>query len=318
MRTFRINSLISFQIILGLSILFKFQNSYSQDLPEVPFDETWIQKIEEQAPSKTRFPFSKKKSVLVFSLHTGFEHWVIPHTEEIIKILGEKSGAFEVMGSKDISQFELENLKGFDAIVLNNTCSKPDHRNLFWDQLSNESDEDSVILMKKALQLERNLIDYVKSGGGLMVLHGGITTQNKSMEFSDLVGGSFDYHPPQQVIEVRVEDPKHPLTQAFSSGSFTHVDEPYFYMNAYEKKDFRPLLYFNNQEIKNQRKGQEKINGKTYAAWIRSEGKGKVFYAAPSHNAQSFENPKLLQFFLDGLQYLVGDVACDDSPIQTQ
>jgi hypothetical protein len=38
-------------------------------------------------------------------------------------------------------------------------------------------------------------------------------------------------------------------------------------------------------------------------------------YASPSHNAQSFENPQLLQFFLDGMQYVVGDVKCDDSPL---
>jgi hypothetical protein len=38
-------------------------------------------------------------------------------------------------------------------------------------------------------------------------------------------------------------------------------------------------------------------------------------YASPSHNAQSFENPDLLQFFLDGMQYVVGDVECDERAI---
>jgi hypothetical protein len=38
-------------------------------------------------------------------------------------------------------------------------------------------------------------------------------------------------------------------------------------------------------------------------------------YISPSHNAQSFENPALLQFFLDGMQYVVGQVACDEKPI---
>lgn len=318
MRTNRIKNKICLLIWIGIPFLFNVQQSFSQDLPEIKFEDKWVQKIEELAPKKTRFPYFQKKNILVFSLHTGFEHWVIPHTEEMIKVLAEKSGAFEVTASKNINQFEWGNLKKYDAIVLNNTCSKTDHRNLFWDQLSLESKEDSVILMRKALQFEKNLIAYVNDGGGLMILHGGITTQNKSMEFSDLVGGSFDYHPPQQEIKIRVEDSSHPLTQAFSSGSFVHVDEPYFFMNAYEKMDFRPLLYFNNQEIKKQRKGQEKTEGKTYAAWIRSEGKGKVFYAAPSHNAQSFENPELLQFFLDGLQYVVGDVNCDDSPIDAK
>ncbi|WP_304517032.1 ThuA domain-containing protein [Cecembia rubra] len=285
----------------------------SQDLPIVLLDEAWKNKIHALAPEKTNFPISEKKRILIFSLHTGFEHWVIPHTSEMIRIISEKSGAFETMDSKDILLFEPENLEKFDAIVLNNTCSKPEHRNLFWDKLRAESDTDSLILMQKALELENNLLAYVQNGGGLMVVHGGITTQNKSRAFSRLVGASFDYHPPQQPIQVRLVDPEHPLVQVFPKEGFNHIDEPYFYSNAYEDMNFRPLLYFNNEEITGQR--QPAKTGKTYVAWIRSEAKGKVMYCSPSHNAQSFENPDLLQFFLNGLQYVAGDVDCDDRPL---
>ncbi|TDQ18773.1 trehalose utilization protein [Algoriphagus boseongensis] len=298
-------------IVFFISIHF----SYGQGLQEVTLDQAWKDKIQSLAPSKTAFPFNKKKNVLVFSLHTGFKHWVIPHTEEMVKIVGEKSGAFTVSGSKDIMEFEKSNLKKYDVIVLNNTCSKPDHRNLFWDKLREESKEDSVILMKKAKELEANLLDFVKNGGGLLVLHGGNTTFNNSWDFSRLLGGSFDYHPVQQAFQVRLEDPKHPLVAHFAPEGFNHTDEPYFYKNAYAEGDFRPLMYFNNAEIKSQRKGQEKTTGKTYVSWIRPEGKGKVMYASPSHNAQSFYNPQLLQFYLNGLQYVAGDVNCDETPI---
>lgn len=287
--------------------------SLAQDLPIVPLDASWKNKIFALAPEIASFPFSEKKSILVFSLHTGFEHWVIPHTSEMIRIISEKSGAFEVVDSKDISMFESENLKNFSAILLNNSCSKSEHRNLFWDKLRAESGADSLILMRKALELENNLLEYVHNGGGLMVVHGGITTQNKSRAFSRLVGASFDYHPPQQPIQIHLVDPEHPLVQVFPKEGFKHIDEPYFYSNAYEDKDFRPLLYFNNEEITGQREPAK--TGKTYVAWIRSEGKGKVMYCSPSHNAQSFENPDLLQFFLNGLQYVVGDVDCDDRPL---
>lgn len=287
--------------------------SSAQDLPVVPLDALWTDKIHTLAPEKPSFPFSGKKKILVFSLHTGFEHWVIPHTSEMIRIISEKSGAFETVDSKDIRMFESENLKNFSAVVLNNTCSKPEHRNLFWDKLRAESEEDSLILMQKALDLEKNLLNYVENGGGLMVVHGGITTQNKSRAFSRLVGASFDYHPPQQPIQVRLVDPEHPLVKAFPKEGFNHIDEPYFYSKAYEDKDFRPLLYFNNEEITGQR--QPAKTGKTYVSWIRPEGKGKVMYCSPSHNAQSFENPDLLRFFLNGLQYVVGDVDCDDRPL---
>ncbi len=282
----------------------------AQDLPHVKLDTQWKEKIHDLAPDRPHFPSSGKKKILVFSLFTGFEHWVIPHTAEMIRIISDKSGVFETVESRDISQFTAENLKQYDAVVLNNTCSKPDHRNLFWDQLKAESAGDSLAIMKQAMQLEENLQAYVQQGGGLMVLHGGITTLNKSRAFSRLVGASFDYHPPQQPIHIQLEDPGHPLVQMLPKSGFTHVDEPYFYNGSYPDKNFTPLLYFNNAEITKQREPAK--TGKTYVAWIREEGKGKVMYCSPSHNAQSFENPQLLAFFLSGLQYVVGDVACED------
>ena len=308
---------MSKKILFGLSILLFLSNlTFGQDLAIVPLTQAWKQKIEALAPSQTRFPSTSAKKILLFSLHTGFEHWVIPHTEEVFKILGSKSNQFEVMASKDIHQFEKESLSNYDAIVLNNTCSKPDHRHLFWDQLRAESTLDSAVVMTKAQELETNVIEFVKKGGGLLLLHGGITTLNNSQKFSELVGASFDYHPPQQLVQVKLDNPSHTLVAAFPKDGFSHVDEPYFYKNAYSNLNFTPLLYFDNAQIHSQRANQALKSGKTYVAWIRPEGKGKVMYIAPSHNAQSFENPALLQFFLDGLQYVVGDVSCDETPIK--
>jgi len=304
------------KLLFGLSILLISNLTFGQDLEIVPLTQAWKQKIEALAPSQTRFPSTSAKKILLFSLHTGFEHWVIPHTEEVFKILGSKSKQFEVTASKDIHQFEKESLSNYDAIVLNNTCSKPDHRHLFWDQLRAESTLDSAVVMAKAQELETNVIEFVKKGGGLLLLHGGITTLNNSQKFSELVGASFDYHPPQQLIQVKLENPSHPLVAAFPKDGFSHVDEPYFYKNAYSNLNFTPLLYFDNAQIRSQRVNQELKSGKTYVAWIRPEEKGKVMYIASSHNAQSFENPALLQFFLDGLQYVVGDVNCEETPVK--
>ena len=309
---------MSKKLLFALSFLFLPKLTNGQDLAIVPLTEAWKQKIEALAPSKTRFPSASPKRILLFSLHTGFEHWVIPHTEEAFKILGAKSKAFEITASKDIHQFEKATLLNYDAILLNNTCSKPDHRHLFWDQLRAESTGDSAAVMAKAQELESNLIEFVNQGGGLLLLHGGITTLNNSSKFSDLVGASFDYHPPQQQVQVKLEDPNHPLVAAFPKEGFSHVDEPYFYKNAYAKLNFTPLLYFDNAQISGQRANQELKSGKTYVAWIRPEGKGKVMYISPSHNAQSFENPALLQFFLDGMQYVVGQVPYDEKPLGTK
>ncbi|CAZ97190.1 ThuA domain-containing protein [Zobellia galactanivorans] len=114
-------------------------------------------------------------------------------------------------------------------------------------------------------------------------------------------------------MHVKEVDPKHPLVQAFKGNGLTHVDEPYFFNNAYFDYNFRPLLYIEIDKLEGMKKEvDEKVN---YVSWIKRHGKGRVFYSSPSHNAQSLDHPELLQFFLDGLQYVVGDLKCDDSPI---
>lgn len=282
---------------------------------EKPFEctESWVHKIRKLAPDTLEVSPKIKRRVLIFDRFTGFNHWVIPHTTAVIKVLGEKSGAFVAKESKDVFSFEKKNLRKYDMVVLNNTCSKRPDRNLFLDALREDTQWDEDKMKTKATELEHNLIEYVRKGGGLMVVHGGIVMQNNSKLFSNLVGGSFDYHPPQQEVTLKPVDPEHPLMKAFGGKPFVHIDEPYLFNGAYSKKNFRPLLYMDTDELSNKpRPIDEKIK---YVSWIKRFGKGRVFYVSPSHNAQSFEDPRLLKFYLDGIQYVLGDFSCDDSPI---
>jgi uncharacterized protein len=297
--------------ILCLSI-FSF-NLNAQSMPKVELNTSWLNKIKELAPAKTHFPSSKTHKVLVFSLFTGFDHWVVPHTEAMMRIVTEKVGGFELTYTTDINYFDENTLQKFDAVVLNNNCSIRDKRDMFWDVFKNDKKLDSIQAQKKAAKFEKYLLDYVKKGGGIMSIHGAITMQNYSEAFSEMMGGSFDYHPKQQNIDVKLVDAKHPLVQAFDGKGFSHIDEPYFFNNAYVSKNFRPLLYMEGSKIE----GNKYPDGdeKRYIAWIKKYGKGNILYTSPAHNAQSFSNPKLLQFFLDGLQFVVGDVQCDTSPI---
>lgn len=301
--------------LISLSLFLLIGSSFAQlkSLDPIPLDDSWKQKIYELAPAETQAPVSKKHQVLLFSLFTGFEHWAIPHVDYIIKTLGEKSGAYVVTRSNDISMFEKKNLKKFDAVILNNNCSIGPQRDLFYDALGVDSLLSEDKRLKKAQKLESNLLKYVKKGGGLAIAHGGIVMQNNSQEFSIMAGGSFDYHPPQQQIELKIAEEQHPLTLAFDGQSFTHIDEPYLFKNAYAQKQFRPMLYMEVSKI--QKLKQELADEISYVSWIKSYGKGKVFYCSPSHNAQSYENTRLLQYYLNGLQYVLGDLECDDSPL---
>ncbi len=299
------------KIVITISIILSFCSVKAQ-MKEFVLTDEWVQKIEKLAPAKAEVQTKKHHKVLVFSLFTGFDHWVVPHVNVVMKVLAEKTGAFEVEFSKDIFQFEKKNLKKYDAVVLNNNCSVGPRRDLLLDVLDQDKNLTDDQRKKKAAELESNLIEYVKKGGGLMVVHGAIVMQNNSMAFSEMVGGSFDYHPVQQEVTLELCEPNHPLVKAFGGKSFVHTDEPYLFNKAYTQKNFRPLLYMDTSKlIKKTKEIDEKIK---YVSWIKRFGKGRVFYVSPSHNAQSFEDARLLKFYLDGAQYVLGDLKCDDFP----
>lgn len=287
---------------------------YSQLIAPFALSDEWLSEIQTLAPVQATVQTDMQKHILIFSLHTGFEHWTIPHTEAVIKLISEKSKAYQITTSKDISVFNKASLKNYDAIVLNNTCSKPENRNIFLDVFEQDSALTDKERHRLAKEMETNLLDFVKDGNGLIVLHGGITMLNKSKEFSAMVGGSFDYHPKQQKIKVNIVDSGHPLVNAFKGESFSHIDEPYFFNNAYTDTNFRPLLSMEASAIVGKR--EEPKRNMQYLSWIKKYGNGRVFYCAPSHNPQSYANPKLLKFLLDGIQYAAGDLKCDDSPLK--
>ena len=299
------------KVLIAFAFILSVCTSRAQ-LKEFALTDEWIQKIEKLAPAKPEVQPNKHRKVLVFSLFTGFDHWVVRHTDAVIKVLAEKTGAFEVEFSKDIYKFGKKSLKEYDAVVLNNNCSVGPRRDLLLDVLDQDKTLTDDQRKTKAAELESNLIEYVKKGGGLMVVHGAIVMQNNSMPFSEMVGGSFDYHPVQQEITLELCEPNHPLVKAFGGKTFVHTDEPYLFNKAYTQKNFRPLLYMDTNKLTQKTKEiDEKIK---YVSWIKRFGKGRVFYVSPSHNAQSFEDGRLLKFYLDGAQYVLGDLKCDDSP----
>ncbi|WP_209399483.1 ThuA domain-containing protein [Pseudozobellia sp. WGM2] len=287
--------------------------SCAQGLDSFEITKEWHSKIEKIAPSEARVKTDIKK-VLVFSQHTGFYHWTAPHNIEMLKILGRKSGAFEVTNSYDIDSFEKENLKKYDAVVFNNCNPAGPKRDLFWDLLQKNSNLSDKKITELAQRYEKGFMEYIAEGGGLMILHGAITVQNNSEAFSKMTGGSFDYHPKQQEMHVMEVDEDHPLVASFSGNGFTHIDEPYFFNNAYSDHNFRPLLYIDVTKLEGLKKEPE--SDISYVSWIKKHGEGRVFYTSPSHNAQTLNNPEFLQFLLDGMQYVTGDLKCDDSPIK--
>jgi type 1 glutamine amidotransferase len=272
-----------------------------ESLPPIPLDEAWIARIRQVAPQTTTVPVQKTHRALLFSLSTGYQHWVTSRTSAMLKVLAEESDAFTVVETQDPEAFVPETLADFDGLIFNNTCSAEPKRDLFLEALGDPA---------KAERLRGNVIDFVVHGGAYVGIHGAILAFNNSPEWEALQGATFDHHPPQQALRLTAVEPDHPLVQAFDGKAFVHIDEPYIFRNAYTEPDFRPLLVMDRDALVPAE--DKRLPEICYAAWIKRYGQGRVFYCSPSHNAQSFEKPQLLRFILDGIQYAFGDLACDD------
>jgi len=49
-------------------------------------------------------------------------------------------------------------------------------------------------------------------------------------------------------------------------------------------------------------------------AWIRSYGKGRIFYTSLGHLPALFEAPEMTKFLLAAVQFVLGDLDADTTP----
>lgn len=138
-------------------------------------------------------------------------------------------------------------------------------------------------------------------------------------EFNTLIGGMFKFHwNDGQSITVKIDDPKNPINAAFKGQPYTIVDETYtFGHNVYDRANLHVLTSIDYAAMSAADKAKEehpRKDGDYALSWIRREGQGRVFYEAHGHNEKIYANPQMLQHLTAGMQYVLGDLAADDSP----
>ena len=133
------------------------------------------EKIAANLPKEAPVKPSKARKVLVFSKTAGFRHGSIPTGVEAMKQMGKSTKAFEVTATEDDSFFEPEKLKEFDAVIFLNTTGE-----VFKSKEAGREDK-----------LKKSLVDFVKSGKGLVGMHSATDTYKNWKDFNDMMGGAF-------------------------------------------------------------------------------------------------------------------------------
>jgi len=252
-----------------------------------------IEQIRAAAPSAAPAKPARPRHLLVFTRTLGYRHGSIPAGIAAMKILGEKSGAFQTTHSEDPSVFDGDSLQRFDAILMLNTTG-----DVF--------DADPV--RRKAVW------DFVNSGGGLAGIHAATDTCFGWPEYGAMIGGYFDGHPWHERVVLRNEDPEHPVNAAIEAPLFEITDEIYQFREPYSRGRMRVLLSLDTEHTDMRKQGIRRTDGDFAVSWVRRQGEGRVFSCSLGHRDEIYWNPIVLRHYLAGIQFAMGDLDADTTP----
>jgi uncharacterized protein len=228
-------------------------------------------------------PLEPQRKVLYLTQSAGFQHGVLPLSENVLREIGATSRAFEVAVARDSSEINRENLRDYDAIVFYTSGELP---------LSG--------LQKEAL------LDFVRSGKGFAGIHSAADTLYNWPEYGELLGGYFDGHPWQQEVRIEAEDPVHPATRHLAP-AFQITDEIYQFRN-FIREQVHELLRLDNNSVNLSVPGVNRTDGDFALAWTRSFGSGRVFYTALGHREEVWQDKRFQQHLLNGIRWTMRDV----------
>ncbi|OUX37968.1 MAG: hypothetical protein CBE26_02160 [Kiritimatiellaceae bacterium TMED266] len=257
-----------------------------------------IQKIKEALPESAPVQIEKPRKILVVTRCEGFVHKSIPAGTAAIRLMGEKTGAYEIDETRDLSDFTPANLARYDAVMLLSTTRLE----------PTEAQRDA-------------LLNFVRGGKGIIGIHAATDNFYKWEAGAKMMGGLFCGHPWTAgcTVQIKLDEPNHPINACFHGEAFRIQDEIYQFKDPYSRENQRILtsLDMDDPDTKAVKGGKPNLLQRTDndfgITWVRREGDGRVFYCSLGHNHAVFWNRTVLEHYLAGIQYALGDYQVPDS-----
>jgi len=134
---------------------------------------------------------------------------------------------------------------------------------------------------------EKALLGYIEGGGGLVPVHCASYCFLNSPKYTALVGARFQRHGAGE-FDTKVVDATHPVMKGFEP--FRTWDETYVH-EKHNDQD-RHLL-----QVRAERGSDEPWT------WVRTQGKGRVFYTAYGHDARTWQHPSFHDLIERGIRW---------------
>jgi type 1 glutamine amidotransferase/sugar phosphate isomerase/epimerase len=255
--------------------------------------------VEAAVPAVAATKPKKPRKLLVFDLNVAYPgHGSIPAANMAIDLWGKKTGAYTAIFDNNLDNLKYPKIKEFDAVFLNNSVGQ-----VFPDP-----------------EVRKGLMRFIREGGGLAGYHGTSHASIDWIEFGDMLGARAGSHrDTKEKAIVKIDDPRSPLTAVFDGKEFEWQDEFFrFTTPPYSRDKVHVLLSFDAEKTDMHQKPDcdicDRADNDIAVSWIRSYGKGRIFYASIGHLPTLFETPSMAKFFLAGLQFVLGDLKADTTP----
>ena len=249
-------------------------------------------------------PKKPRKLLVIDACIANMSHNTIPHFNLAIELMAKYTGAFEAVFDNNLDNLKWPKIKEFDAIYLNDTVGE-----LFPD-----------------LEVRQSLLRYVREGGGIGGWHGSPWASRSWRELGDMMAAMDAPHRVEPAY-LKLDDPKSPINQAFDGTGLDHTEEYYRFHHAgptggfYSRDKVHVLLSLDTDKspamFKPGRNGQmlyQRPDNDYAVAWIRSYGKGRVFYNSMGHMPETMMSKQIMGHVFAAIQFLVGDLEADTTP----
>jgi type 1 glutamine amidotransferase len=273
-------------------------------------------KITAALPEKPFSEPAKPRRLLVFAVTNGFRHASIPTGQMMLRLMGEKTGAFEAVVSDDLANFEPDALAKFDAVCFLNTTG-----NVFLPhkkEFDNMDEAARAAAVEREQRLKQGLMKWIRAGGGFVGIHSATDTCYEWAEYGDMMNGYFDGHPwgAGSAVSIKVEPGQeaHPLASMFEGQNIDITEEIYQLKAPYDAAKVRMLMRLDTERSPMDVKGIKRTDGDFGVSWARMWGDGRVFYTSLGHNHEIYWHPKIVRHYLAGVQWALGDLKADASP----
>jgi uncharacterized protein len=140
---------------------------------------------------------------------------------------------------------------------------------------------------------ERALLEFVEGGKGVVAIHCASAMFTGSERYIALIGGEFQRHGTGE-FTAEIVAPGHPAITGVKP--FKTWDETYVH-TRHNPVDRTVLMERADEQ------------GREPYTWVRTQGKGRVFYTAYGHDARTWSQPGFQQLIAQGVVWTVGEAS---------